>query len=41
LLKGRGNAADNIVGGPEHSTLANDVFPSCEFDFVLSNRELE
>ena len=27
LLKGEGDAADNIVGGPEHSTLANDAFP--------------
>jgi type I restriction enzyme M protein len=25
------------VGGPEHSTLANDAFPSHEFDFMLSN----
>ena len=37
LLKGEGEAADNIVGGPEHSTLANDAFPSHEFDFMLSN----
>ncbi|MDZ4859580.1 MAG: class I SAM-dependent DNA methyltransferase [Candidatus Hydrogenedentes bacterium] len=37
LLKGEGNAADNIVGGPEHSTLANDAFRSKEFDFMLSN----
>jgi len=37
LLKGEGDAADNIVGGPEHSTLANDAFPSREFDFMLSN----
>ena len=37
LLKGGGDAADNIVGGPEHSTLANDAFPSREFDFMLSN----
>jgi type I restriction enzyme M protein len=37
LLKGEGDAADNIVGGPEHSTLANDAFLSCEFDFMLSN----
>ena len=37
LLKGEGAAADNIVGGPEHSTLANDAFPSSEFDFMLSN----
>jgi type I restriction enzyme M protein len=37
LVKGEGDAADNIVGGPEHSTLANDAFPSREFDFMLSN----
>ena len=37
LLKGGGEAADNIVGGPEHSTLANDAFPAREFDFMLSN----
>ncbi len=37
LLKGEGAAADNIVGGPEHSTLVNDAFPSREFDFMLSN----
>jgi type I restriction enzyme M protein len=37
LLKGEGDAADNIVGGPEYSTLANDAFPSREFDFMLSN----
>jgi type I restriction enzyme M protein len=37
LLKGDGAAADNIVGGPEWSTLAHDAFPSREFDFMLSN----
>ncbi|MEJ7809346.1 MAG: class I SAM-dependent DNA methyltransferase [Gemmatimonadaceae bacterium] len=37
LLKGEGEAADNLVGGPEHSTLASDAFPSREFDFMLSN----
>ena len=37
LLKGEGEAADNLVGGPEHSTLANDAFPAHEFDFMLSN----
>ena len=37
LLKGEGEAADNIVGGPAHSTLANDAFASREFDFMLSN----
>src|SRR5437773_6186173 len=37
LLKGEGDAADNLVGGPAHSTLASDAFPSREFDFMLSN----
>jgi len=37
LLKGEGDAADNIIGGPENSTLVNDAFPSREFDFMLSN----
>ena len=37
LLKGEGEAADNIIGGPEHSTLSNDAFRSSEFDFMLSN----
>ena len=37
LLKGEGDGGDNIAGGPEHSTLANDAFPSREFDFMLSN----
>ena len=37
LLKGEGEAADNIVGGPEHSTLSNDAFRTREFDFMLSN----
>ena len=37
LLKGEGEAADDIVGGPEHSTLSNDAFPTREFDFMLSN----
>ncbi len=37
LLKGDGDQADNLVGGPEYSTLANDAFPSHEFDFMLSN----
>jgi type I restriction enzyme M protein len=37
LLKGDGEAADNVVGGPEFSTLSNDAFPSREFDFMLSN----
>ena len=37
LLKGEGDAADNLVGGSEHSTLSNDAFPSREFDFMLSN----
>lgn len=37
LLKGEGEAADNIIGGPEHSTLSNDAYRSREFDFMLSN----
>ncbi len=37
LLKGEGSAADNIIGGPEHSTLSADAFRSREFDFMLSN----
>ena len=41
LIKGEGNSADNIVGGPEHSTLSNDAALSQrwprEFDFMLSN----
>ncbi|GMV21827.1 MAG: hypothetical protein AMXMBFR57_17760 [Acidimicrobiia bacterium] len=37
LLKGDGDAADNIVGGPAHSTLSADAFPSRQFDFMLSN----
>lgn len=37
LLHGEGEAADNIVGGPEFSTLSNDAFPAQEFDFMLSN----
>ena len=37
LLKGEGDAADNIMGGPEYSTLSNDAYPSREFDFMISN----
>jgi type I restriction enzyme M protein len=37
LLKGEGEAADNIVGGPEYSTLSNDAFRTRDFDFMLSN----
>jgi type I restriction enzyme M protein len=37
ILKGEGEAADNVVGGPEWSTLSNDAFASREFDFMLSN----
>ena len=37
LLKGEGDAADNVVGGPEHSTLSNDAFARYEFDFMISN----
>ena len=28
MLKGEGEAADNIVGGSEYSTLSNDAFPN-------------
>ena len=28
---------NQLKGGPEHSTLSNDGFPSREFDFMLSN----
>ena len=37
LLKGDRGADDNIVGGPEHSTLSNDAFKGRTFDFMLSN----
>ncbi len=37
MLKGEGDEADHIVGGPEYSTLAHDAFPAYDFDFMLSN----
>ncbi|MFN7928263.1 MAG: class I SAM-dependent DNA methyltransferase [Blastocatellia bacterium] len=37
LLKGDGDAADNIVGGAAFSTLSNDAFRAREFDFMLAN----
>jgi type I restriction enzyme M protein len=37
LLKGDGDAADNIVGGPAHSTLSADAFRGRQFDFMLAN----
>ena len=37
LLKGEGEAASNIVGGPEYSTLSNDAFRTRDFDFMLSD----
>ena len=37
LLKGEKDADANIVGGPQHSTLANDAFGTHAFDFMLSN----
>lgn len=37
LLKGDGEAVDNIGGGPEHSTLSSDAFRAREFDFMLAN----
>ncbi len=33
LLKGE----QNIIGGPQHSTLSNDAFKTRTFDFMLSN----
>ena len=36
-VKGDGDAADNIIGGPAHSTLSADAFRSHEFDSMLSN----
>ena len=37
LLKGDGDAADNIMGGPAFSTLSNDAFRARTFDFMLAN----
>ena len=37
LMKSEGGSADNIVGGPGHSTLSNDAFAGNTFDFMLSN----
>ena len=37
LLQGERNVDENIVGGPQHSTLSNDAFSSQTFDFMLSN----
>jgi type I restriction enzyme M protein len=37
LLSGEGAEADNIIGGPEYSTLSNDAFRGRQFDFLLSN----
>ena len=37
LLKGEENADANIIGGPEYSTLSNDVFRDQTFDFMISN----
>ena len=37
LLKGEQDAGANIVGGPQYSTLSNDVFRKETFDFMLSN----
>jgi type I restriction enzyme M protein len=34
LLKGEGEAADNIVGGPAYSTLSNDAFGKHDRDFA-------
>ena len=37
LIKGERNVDENIIGGPQHSTLSNDAFGSQAFDFMLSN----
>ena len=37
LPKGEQNIDENIIGGPQHSTLSNDAFRSRTFDFMLSN----
>ena len=37
LLKGERNVGENIIGGPQHSTLSSDAFRSQTFDFMLSN----
>jgi len=37
LLKGEGENADRLVGGPEYSTLSHDAFAGASFDFLLSN----
>ena len=37
LLKGEKGMDENIIGGPQHSTLSNDAFGSRTFDFMLSN----
>ncbi len=37
LLKGDGDEADNIIGGPKYSTLTNDAFSNMRFDYMLSN----
>jgi type I restriction enzyme M protein len=33
----KGEKAEHIIGGAEHSTLLHDAFPALEFDFMLSN----
>ena len=37
LLKGERNIDENIIGGPQQSTLSNDGFGDKTFDFMLSN----
>ncbi len=37
LLKGERNVDENIIGGPQHSTLSKDAFGDRTFDFMLSN----
>ena len=37
LLKDDKDSDSRVVGGPQHSTLSNDVFGHHTFDFMLSN----
>ena len=40
MLKGEGEAADNIVGGSAHSTLSNDAFPTRSFELYALQSSL-
>ena len=37
ILKGEQDVESNILGGPQYSTLSNDMFRNHAFDFMLSN----